>query len=87
MMWLRAFPTTVPLAPLDYDHLARINLAGGHIVAAALNAAFRAAAAGGEVGMADVLHAARAELVKLNQPIIAADFVVPLSAVQTRAAE
>jgi SpoVK/Ycf46/Vps4 family AAA+-type ATPase len=77
MMWLRAFPALVPLEPLDYDHLARINLTGGHIVAAALNAAFLAAAAGRMVGMRDVLQTARAELVKLNRPINAADFVVP----------
>ena len=76
-MWQRAFPASVPLATLDYDRLARINLTGGHIVAAALNAAFLAAAADRKVGMQDVLQAARAELVKLNRPINAADFVVP----------
>jgi SpoVK/Ycf46/Vps4 family AAA+-type ATPase len=82
MMWLRAFPALVPLEPLDYDHLARINLTGGHIVAAALNAAFLAAAARRKVGMRDVLQAARAELVKLNRPINAADFAVPPAAVR-----
>ena len=76
-MWQRAFPASVPLATLHYDRLARINLTGGHIVAAALNAAFLAAAADRKVGMQDVLQAARAELVKLNRPINAADFVVP----------
>jgi MoxR-like ATPase len=87
MMWLRAFPAAVPLATLDYDHLARINLTGGHIIAAALNAAFLAAAAGRPVAMRHVLQAARAELVKLNRPINAADFVAPVEPAQARAAE
>jgi SpoVK/Ycf46/Vps4 family AAA+-type ATPase len=76
-MWERAFPHQTPLDRLDYERLARINLTGGHIMSAALNAAFLAAAEDLPVGMSHVLQGARAELVKLNRPISEADFVAP----------
>ena len=77
-MWRRAFPPLVPKESLDYERLGRINLTGGHIVSAALNAAFLAAAGGGRpVTMRDVLQSARAEMVKLNRPITEADFAAP----------
>jgi SpoVK/Ycf46/Vps4 family AAA+-type ATPase len=63
-----------PLGELDYDRLARLNLAPGHIHAAALNAAFMAAHAGTSVTMPIVLDAARAEFNKLERPINEADF-------------
>jgi hypothetical protein len=74
-MWERAFPQKTPLDALDYERLARINLTGGHIMAAALHAAFLAAAEDRPVGMSHVLQGARAELVKLNRPISEGDFV------------
>ena len=89
-MWRRAFPPGVPVEQLQFQQLGRINLTGGHIAAAALNAAFLAAAedqAGDrKVGMRHVLRAARAELVKLNRPIAEADLVVAPAAVPARAA-
>jgi hypothetical protein len=63
-----------PLERLDYDRLARLNLAGGHIHSVALNAAFRAAEAGVKVSMPLVLAAARAEFMKLERPINESDF-------------
>jgi len=63
-----------PLAELDYEHLARLNLAGGDIWNAALNAAFLAAQAGSEITMPLVLQAARAEFQKHNRPVNEADF-------------
>ncbi len=63
-----------PLDELDYEHLARLNLTGGHIHSAALNAAFRAAAAGSNVTMRLVLDAVRTELLKLDRPVNDADF-------------
>jgi hypothetical protein len=86
-MWQHAFPLAVPLEPLDYQRLAKINLTGGHIVAAALNAAFLAAAEGRSVGMRDVLQGARAELVKLNRPITESDFTTPPAPALASAAE
>jgi hypothetical protein len=76
-LWRGAFPGGVPLDTLDFDQLARINLTGGNISAAAINAAFLAASEDGRVGMDHVLRAARAEMTKLNRPINEADFVAP----------
>ena len=64
-----------PLDELDYDRLAKLNLTGGHIHNAALNAAFRAAAEGSNVTMRLVLDAVRTELLKLDRPVDHADFV------------
>jgi AAA+ superfamily predicted ATPase len=63
-----------PLDKLDYEHLARLNLTGGHIHNAALNAAFRAAAESSNVTMRLVLDAVRTELLKLDRPVNEADF-------------
>jgi len=94
-LWRRVFPQRddkkqdlpyTPVTGLDYDRLARLNLAGGHIHNIALNAAFLAAADwekrkkagkvenGPVVTMPLVLEAARAEFLKLDRPINAADF-------------
>ena len=64
-----------PLDELDYDRLAKLNLTGGHIHNAALNAAFRAAAERSNVTMRLVLDAVRTELLKLDRPVDHADFV------------
>jgi AAA+ superfamily predicted ATPase len=64
-----------PLDKLDYEHLAKLNLTGGHIHSAALNAAFRAAATGSNVTMRLVLDAVKTELLKLDRPVNNADFV------------
>jgi AAA+ superfamily predicted ATPase len=63
-----------PLDKLDYERLAKLNLTGGHIHSAALNAAFRAAAEGSNVTMRLVLDAARTELLKLDRAVNDADF-------------
>lgn len=73
-IWERMFPQAVPTSELDFDRLARFNLAGGHIHSIALNAAFLAAQAGTAVTMPLVLSAARAEFRKLERPINEADF-------------
>ncbi len=63
-----------PLAQLDYEKLARLNLTGGHIHNVALNACFMAADLNAVVSMPVVLEAARAEIVKLDRPINESDF-------------
>lgn len=73
-MWQKAFPREIPVRMLDYDRLARLNLTGGSIHNAALNAAFLAAQAGEAVTMPLALAAARAEFVKLDRPVNEADF-------------
>jgi SpoVK/Ycf46/Vps4 family AAA+-type ATPase len=73
-IWQRVFPEQTPLANLDYDWLARLNLTGGSIHNVALNAAFMAAQKGEEVTMSLILNAARDEYRKLDRPLREADF-------------
>ncbi|MFZ1218006.1 MAG: AAA family ATPase [Chthoniobacterales bacterium] len=63
-----------PLETLDYERLARFNLAGGNIHNVALNACFMAADARSKVTMPLVLEAARAEFLKLDRPINETEF-------------
>jgi hypothetical protein len=73
-IWERAFPPEVPAEGLDFDHLARLNLTGGHIHSIALNASFLAAGTSRPVTMPVVFDAVRTELRKLERPINEADF-------------
>jgi hypothetical protein len=77
-MWQKVFPLHTPLANLDFDRLARLNLTGGHIANIALNAAFMAAQAGTPVTMPLILSAARIEFRKLERPINENDFRWPV---------
>jgi SpoVK/Ycf46/Vps4 family AAA+-type ATPase len=70
LIWRKAIPPAAPRAELDYARLARMNLSGGHIHAAALNAAFLAAADGAPIAMRHVLQAARSEHRKLDLPFV-----------------
>ena len=69
-IWSRIFPPQTPTRDLDLKKLARLNVAGGHIRNIALNAAYLAAAANEPVCMAHLVHAARSEYVRLEEPII-----------------
>jgi len=73
-IWQRAFPPETPVIELDFDRLARLNLAGGSIHNIALNAAFVAAHRGVPVSTGVTLEAARTEFRKLEKPIDEADF-------------
>lgn len=68
-IWKRVFPAKTPVEPLQFDKLARLNMAGGNIRNIALSAAFLAAEAGGPVSMTHLARAARAECAKLERPI------------------
>lgn len=76
-IWQKIFPAGVPLDALNYDALARLNLAGGHIYNIALNAAFLAARAKTPVTLAHIFDAARTELRKLERPVNELDFRIP----------
>ena len=84
-IWERVFPQAnpardqpgVPLAALDYDQLARLNIAGGSILNIALNAAFMAAQSRTPITMELILEAARHEFRKIERPINEADFRWP----------
>jgi ATPase family associated with various cellular activities (AAA) len=73
-IWENMFPPKTPLADVDFQRLARLNLTGGSIHNIALNAAFLAAQAGSPVTMQLILEAARNEFRKLEKPINEADF-------------
>jgi ATP-dependent 26S proteasome regulatory subunit len=68
-IWRRIFPKAVPTEGLDWERLARLNVAGGHIRNIAMNAAFLAADEGEPVGMRHLLQAARGEYAKLEKPL------------------
>jgi len=73
-IWEKAFPSKTPLAGIDYQRLAKLNVTGGSVTNIAINAAFLAAHAGSPVTMPIILDAARAEFRKLEKPFSEADF-------------
>jgi SpoVK/Ycf46/Vps4 family AAA+-type ATPase len=68
-IWRRIFPQAVPTEGLDWEQLARRNVAGGHIRNIAMNATFLAADEGASVAMRHLLQAARGEYAKLEKPL------------------
>jgi SpoVK/Ycf46/Vps4 family AAA+-type ATPase len=68
-IWRRVFPSSVPLGELDFDALARMDIAGGNIRNVALGAAFLAADLSEPVGSAHLAAAARTEYAKLDRPL------------------
>jgi hypothetical protein len=76
-IWRRVFPAGVPLAELDFDALARMDIAGGNIRNVALGAAFLAADAEEPVGPTHLIAAARTEYAKLDRPLGAGMEPVP----------
>jgi len=73
-IWARVFPADMPCEPLDLDRLARFNLTGGSVHNIALNSAFLAAGSTGRVTMRLVLDAVKTEFVKMNRPVLEAEF-------------
>ena len=59
----------MPRATLDFDALARLDIAGGNIAVIAINAAFLAAADGAPLDMRHIARAARAEYRKLDREL------------------
>jgi hypothetical protein len=68
-IWRRMFPENTPTEGLDFNKLARLNVAGGNIRNIALQAAFNAAEASEPVRFQHLLRAARAEYRKLERPL------------------
>jgi SpoVK/Ycf46/Vps4 family AAA+-type ATPase len=66
-LWRQSFPSEAAVDDLDWDRLARPELAGGNIQSVALHAAYRAAAAGQRVGAQHVEAALRREFDKLGR--------------------
>ncbi|NJK52008.1 MAG: ATP-binding protein [Leptolyngbyaceae cyanobacterium SU_3_3] len=78
-MWQKVFPPEMPIAELDYDHLARLSLTGGSIHTIAINAAFLVAKESTSLAMPHLLKTARAEFRKLERSIYEGDFNWQLS--------
>ena len=72
-IWQLMFPPEVPVADLDWQRLAQLQIAGGNIRTVALGAAFLAAASGERVAMTHMLAAARREYIKLEKPLTDAE--------------
>ena len=67
-LWRAQLPAQAPQAAIDYAALARAPLSGGHIRAAALQAAFAAAARGVPIDGEALTQAMRGEFAKLERP-------------------
>jgi hypothetical protein len=68
-IWRRILPENLPTQDLDFQKLAQLNIAGGHIRNIALNAAFLAADADTPMQMVHLLRAAQREYAKLEKPL------------------
>ena len=66
-LWQRSFPPGAHVGDLDWDELARPELAGGSIQSVALHAAYRAARTGGPVTAVEVEASLRREFDKLGR--------------------
>lgn len=72
-LWKLALPDSVPQRGVDFDRLAKLSIAGGHIRNIAMAAAFLAAEDGLPVTMRHLLFATRSEFEKLELPLSEAD--------------
>lgn len=72
-IWRRMFPPKLPTEGLDFNRLARLNVAGGNIRNIALNAAFLAADAGEPLQMKHLLRSAHSEYGKLEKSLTTAE--------------
>jgi AAA+ superfamily predicted ATPase len=81
-IWESIWPSETPRSDdVDLEHLAlRFELAGGNIRNIALGAAFLAAADGGAVAMAHLLHATRREYQKMGKVVAGDEFDRPAPA-------
>jgi hypothetical protein len=68
-IWRKIFPAATPIEDLDFDKLARLNVAGGNIRNIALGGAFLAADEDEPVRMSHLRRAARGEYAKLEKPL------------------
>jgi SpoVK/Ycf46/Vps4 family AAA+-type ATPase len=73
-MWRSAFPPDVPIGRLDFEFLARLEVAGGNIRNIALGAAFLAASDGGAIEERHVMHAVRREYAKIQKLVTETEF-------------
>jgi len=72
-IWRGIFPVETPLQEIDFEKLARLNVAGGSIRNIALHAAFSAASESSPVTMRHILRAARADAGKRERALTDAE--------------
>ena len=72
-IWRRIFPAQTPVADLNHEQLAQLNVSGGVIRNIAINAAFLAADDDRTVRPRHILSAARTEYAKLGKPLTPAE--------------
>jgi len=72
-IWKRIFPKETPIDHLDFERLAKLNIAGGNIRNIALYSAFLAASESAAVGMRHVKRAAQVEYAKMEKPLTQAE--------------
>jgi SpoVK/Ycf46/Vps4 family AAA+-type ATPase len=72
-IWERVFPSGAPLAAVDFDLAAKLNISGGVIRNIAAYAAFLAAEQGSRIGMGHIMSAARVEYAKHDRPLTPAE--------------
>lgn len=75
-IWQHIFPADTPKEKLDWEKLARFNIAGGNIRNIALNAAFIAANEGAPVRMSHISLAARSEYAKMEKPMSTSEMIM-----------
>lgn len=68
-IWVKTFPHEMPKEELDYDALARLDIAGGNISVIAINAAFLAATEDKPLAMSHIARAAKSEFRKLDKEL------------------
>jgi hypothetical protein len=72
-IWRRALGKRAPMENLNFEKLARLNVAGGNIRNISLNAAFLAADASEPIRMSHLLRAARSECAKIDKQVADAE--------------
>lgn len=73
-IWRRIFPKRAPLGDLNYQQLARLNVAGGNIKNIAMSAAFIAADKDEALSMGHLMQAAKNEYTKIEKTISSGEF-------------
>lgn len=75
-IWKGMFPHEAPIArEVNYEFISeKLNLSGGNIKNIALTAAFYAAEDSCEIGMCQIMRAARREYIKMGKPFLKEDF-------------
>jgi hypothetical protein len=72
-IWRRIFPAATPVAELDFEQIARLNVSGGVIRNIATHAAYLAADDSRVVEARHILAAARTEYAKMERPLTPAE--------------